>query len=72
MEEMRITYKTLTGKSERKKRPLGRARRRWEDSIRMDLREIGRKFVEWLYLVQVGDHWWALVNTIIKRRIILW
>jgi hypothetical protein len=28
------------------KRPLGRPRRRWEDNIRMDLREIGWKGVE--------------------------
>jgi hypothetical protein len=33
-------YKVLVGKPEGK-RPLGRPRRRWEDGIRMDLREIG-------------------------------
>jgi hypothetical protein len=33
-------YKVLVGKSEGT-RPLGRPRRRWEDGIRMDLREIG-------------------------------
>jgi hypothetical protein len=33
-------YRILVGKSEGK-RPLGRPRRRWEDNIRMDLREIG-------------------------------
>jgi hypothetical protein len=33
-------YKVLVGKADRK-RPLGRPRRRWEDGIRMDLREIG-------------------------------
>jgi hypothetical protein len=31
----------LVGKPERK-RPLGRPRRRWEDNIKMELREIGR------------------------------
>jgi hypothetical protein len=36
----RKLYKVLLGKSEGK-RPLGRPRRRWEDRIRMDLREIG-------------------------------
>jgi hypothetical protein len=35
-----IVYKVLVGKPEGK-RPLGRPRRRWEDGIRMDLREIG-------------------------------
>jgi hypothetical protein len=33
-------YRVLVGKPEGK-RPLGRPRRRWEDGIRMDLREIG-------------------------------
>jgi hypothetical protein len=40
MGEERILYKVLLGKPE-EKRPLGRPRRRWEDGIRMDLREIG-------------------------------
>jgi hypothetical protein len=40
MEEERKVYKVLVGKPEGK-RPFGRPRRRWEDGIRMDLREIG-------------------------------
>jgi hypothetical protein len=40
MGEERKVYKVLVGKPEGK-RPLGRPRRRWEDEIRMDLREIG-------------------------------
>jgi hypothetical protein len=40
MGEERKGYKVLVGKPE-EKRPLGRPRRRWEDGIRMDLREIG-------------------------------
>ena len=39
MEEGRSAFKILTGKSTGKKY-LGRPRRRWEDSIRMDLEEI--------------------------------
>jgi hypothetical protein len=38
--EKRDTYRILVGKPEGK-RPLGRPRKRWEDNIRMDLREIG-------------------------------
>jgi len=37
------------------KRPFGRPRRRMEDNIRMDLREIGWKFADWVHLVQVMD-----------------
>jgi hypothetical protein len=40
MGEERKVYKVLVGKPEGK-RPLGRPRRRWEDEIIMDLREIG-------------------------------
>jgi hypothetical protein len=40
MEEERKVYKVLVGKPE-VKRPLGRPRRRWEDGMRMNLREIG-------------------------------
>jgi hypothetical protein len=40
MEEERNVYRILMGKPEGK-RPVGRPRRRWEDGIRMDLREIG-------------------------------
>jgi len=62
-EEMRNVYKILVGKSERKI-PLGRPRRRWEDNIRMDLREIRWEVVEWIHLAQDRDQWRALVNTL--------
>jgi hypothetical protein len=40
MGEDRKSYKALVGKPEGK-RPLGRPRCRWEDGIRIDLKEIG-------------------------------
>jgi hypothetical protein len=40
MGEGRGVYRVLVGRPE-SKRPLGRRRRRWEDNIKMDLREIG-------------------------------
>jgi hypothetical protein len=43
MGEERKVYKVLVGKPEGK-RPLGRPRRRWEDGIRMNLRETGWGF----------------------------
>jgi hypothetical protein len=55
-------YKILVGNPEGK-RPLGRPRHRWEDSIKMDLREIGFGGLDWIYLVQNMDRWRALVNT---------
>jgi hypothetical protein len=50
MGEERKVYKVLVGKPEGK-RPFGRPRRRWEDGIRMDLREIG------LGGVWIGFYW---------------
>jgi hypothetical protein len=44
------------------KRPLGRRRRRWEDGIRMDLRETGWGSVEWIQFAQDTDRWRALVK----------
>jgi hypothetical protein len=40
MGERRGAYRALGGKREGR-RPLGRPRRRWEDNIKMDLREVG-------------------------------
>jgi hypothetical protein len=51
MGEERKVYKVLVGKPEGK-RPLGKPRRRWEDGIRMDLREPGLEDVEWVQLDQ--------------------
>jgi hypothetical protein len=57
----------LVGKSEGK-RQLGRPRRRWEDNIRIDLRQIEWEVVDWVYLAQDRDQWRALVNTVIVLR----
>jgi hypothetical protein len=35
----------------------------WEDKIKSCLKQIGWKGVDWIYLIQNGDHWRALVNT---------
>jgi hypothetical protein len=56
------------GKPERK-RPLVRPRCRWEDNIKMDLRERGWGGMEWIDLAQDGDQWKALVNTVINLRV---
>jgi hypothetical protein len=45
---------------------LGRPRRRLEDNIRMDLKEIGWGGVNWMHLAQDSDQWRALVNTVLS------
>jgi hypothetical protein len=51
------------------KRPLGRPRRRWEDNIKMDLREIGWGGMDCIDLDQNSDQWRALVNTVMNLRV---
>jgi ribosome biogenesis protein Nip4 len=55
----------LARKSEGK-RPLRKPRNRWEDNIRMDLREIGWGSVDWMHLAQDKDQWQALMNMIMN------
>jgi hypothetical protein len=61
MEEGRSAFRTLTGKPTGK-RPLGRPRRRWEDNIKMDLKEIGIVSWNWVNSAQDRDCLRALVN----------
>jgi hypothetical protein len=63
-------YKVLMGKPEGK-RPLDRPRRRWEDGITMDLREIGWGSVEWIQLAQDRGRWRAFVNTVMNLRVLV-
>jgi hypothetical protein len=50
--------------------PLGRPRRRWEDGIRMDLREIGLRGVDWIRLAQDMDRWRAVVSAVMNLRVL--
>jgi hypothetical protein len=69
MGEEKNVYRVLMGKPEGK-RPLERPRRRWEDGIRMDLREIGWGSVDWIQLAQNRDRWRAVVNTAMNLRVL--
>jgi len=68
MEEDRSAFKMFTGKPTGK-RPLGRPRRRWEDSIRMDLEEICINTGNWVDLAQDRYSWRALVDAVLSLRI---
>jgi hypothetical protein len=63
MGEVRGAYNILVG------RPLLRPRRRWEDNIKLDLREIGFGDVDWIHWAQDRDRLRALVNTVINLRV---
>jgi hypothetical protein len=68
MGEKRNAYRILVGKPEGK-RPLGRRRRRWEDNIRMDVRDLGWGGMDWIDLAQDRNQWRALVNTVMNLRV---
>jgi hypothetical protein len=69
MGEGRNVYRVLVGKPEGKS-PLERPRRRWEDGIKMDLREIGWGGVEWIQLAQDRDRWRAVVSAVMNLRVL--
>ena len=51
------------------KRPLGRPRGRWEDSIKMDLQEVGCGSVDWIEMIQDRDRWREFVNAVMNLRV---
>jgi hypothetical protein len=61
-------YRILVGKPEGN-RPLGSPRRKLEDDIKIDLREIGRGGRDGTDLAEDRDWWWALVNTVMDLRV---
>ena len=68
MEKGRSSFRILTGTPTRK-RHLGRPRRRWEDSITMDLKEIGINMRIWVDSANNRDYWRALVNSALNLRV---
>jgi hypothetical protein len=62
MGEARGIYRVLIERPEGKK-PLGRPRCRWEDNIKLELRE------NWIWLAQDKVQWWASVNTVMNLQV---
>jgi hypothetical protein len=65
MGETRNPYNIFVGRPEGK-RELSIPRRRWEDGIRMDLKEIVQEVVDWIYLAQDKEWVRGLVNTVVN------
>ena len=68
MEQSRNAYRGLGGKAEGK-RPLGRPRRRLEDNIKMDLREVGCDPGDWIALAEDRDQWRTYVRAVMNLRV---
>jgi hypothetical protein len=67
MRESKGAYRVLVGKP-KGRRPLGRHRHRWEDNIKMDLREVGWG-IDWMDLAEDRETWRAVVNAIMNLRV---
>jgi hypothetical protein len=65
--EKRGAYRVSVAKLERR-RPLRRPRRRWEDNINMDLRDVGWG-MDWSDLTQDRDRWRAVVNAVMNFQV---
>ena len=66
--ESRGAYRILVWKPEGK-RPLGRPRRRWEDNIKMDLKEVGCGGMDWIEVAQDMDWWRTVVSAVMNFRV---
>ena len=66
--ERRGVYRVLVGKPEGK-RPLRRPRPRWEDNIKMDLKEVGCGGMESIELTQDRYRWRAFVTAVMNFRV---
>jgi hypothetical protein len=67
--EGRGVYRVLVGKP-KSKRPMGRPRCRWEDSIKMDLREMGIDRASWIRLAEDRVQWRAFVNRVMNLQVL--
>ena len=50
-------------------RPLGRPRRRWEENIKLDFKEIDVSTKKWVDLAQDTDNWRAVLNAALILRV---
>jgi hypothetical protein len=46
-----------------KKEQLGRSRRRWKDNVKMDLREKGRRGMDWINMAEDRNQYQPLMNS---------
>jgi len=49
--------------------PEGRPRRRWENNIKVDLKEVGCGGMDWIKVAQDRDRWQALVNAVMNLQV---
>ena len=68
MDQSRNAYRVLVGNPEGK-RSLGKPRRRRQDNIKVDFREVGCVPEDWIDLAEDRDQWRAYVRAVMKLRV---
>ena len=68
VEESTNAYRALVERPEGK-RPLWRSTYKWENNIKMDLREVGCDPAEWIDLAEDRDQWRAYVRAVMNLRV---
>jgi hypothetical protein len=68
MGKVRSVFRVFVGRP-KGKRPLGRPRRRWEDNIKLDLRDVGIDGAIWIRLAQDKVRWRAFVSMVMNLRV---
>jgi hypothetical protein len=63
----RNTYRVLVGKSEGK-RPLVETRHKWEDNVKIYVKEIDWDVVDWINVAGDRDKWWHVVNMVVAQN----
>jgi hypothetical protein len=66
MRDRRSAYWVLMGRPDESRPLLGRRRCRWDDDIKMYLRETGWEGMDWIDLAQGRDRWWAFVYAVMN------
>ena len=68
MGEEREVYRVMVGKTEGR-RPMGRPRRSWVNNIRMELQEVGCRYMDWIGLAKDRDGWRRPVSAVMNLRV---
>ena len=64
-----IIVSTANKKDPEGRRPLERPKRKWKEDIKMDLRLVGYRGMDWIGLTEDRNRWLACFNAVMNLRI---
>jgi hypothetical protein len=68
MGDRRASYRVMKGRPEEKRSPE-RPRRRWENSAKANVQEVGWSSMDWINLAQDRNRWRAVVTAVMNLRL---